>query len=325
MDERLQVDSRFTRVLQKRTCKLAADTSFAATSEHLKDLLGVSICAETVRTLCARHAAAMVPFQPTDAATVAAFCAAKGALEFTVDAGKVNTREEGWKDLKIGVFQKREAGAAVAVEGWSKQRLPAPTMRIAFAEIARSKQFRQSWRPWAERLDLTAFDQLHVLGDGASWIWKSVDCVWPGCVQTLDVFHACERFSRAAEKLYGEGTAESKAAFERGRQLLIAEGWLGVTRWVAEQRREDDGEARGKVLDRVAAYFAKHSTRLNYAERLAAGRAIGSGAVEGQAKTLGLRLKARGARWRKKNVQPMATLICLRHSDQFDSYWTAAA
>ena len=56
--------------------------------------------------------------------------------------------------------------------------------------------------------------------------------------------------------------------------------------------------------------------RLNYRDLLARGRAIGSGAVEGQAKTLGLRLKARGARWRLANLRPMASLVCVRNPVQ---------
>jgi hypothetical protein len=58
---------------------------------------------------------------------------------------------------------------------------------------------------------------------------------------------------------------------------------------------------------------------------LASGRAISSGAVEGQAKTLGLRLKARGARWLKKKVRPMATLVCVRNSIQWEGDWSLAA
>jgi hypothetical protein len=57
---------------------------------------------------------------------------------------------------------------------------------------------------------------------------------------------------------------------------------------------------------------------------LQAGRAIGSGQIEGEAKTLGLRLKLRGARWNKRNVQPMASLVCVRHSLQWIAYWNQA-
>jgi hypothetical protein len=49
---------------------------------------------------------------------------------------------------------------------------------------------------------------------------------------------------------------------------------------------------------------------------LQAGRAIGSGQVERQAKTLGLRLKRRGARWNRRNVRPMDSLVCVRPSSQ---------
>ncbi|MGL4463510.1 MAG: hypothetical protein ACRC1K_15270 [Planctomycetia bacterium] len=41
----------------------------------------------------------MAEFQPRDEATAQAFRQASGEVEFAVDAGKVNTREEGWKDL----------------------------------------------------------------------------------------------------------------------------------------------------------------------------------------------------------------------------------
>ncbi len=88
---------------------------------------------------------------------------------------------------------------------------------------------------------------------------------------------------------------------------------------------EKERERRRKATDRLLGYFSQHTNRLNYAERLQAGRAIGSGQVEGQAKTLGLRLKARGARWLRVNVQPMASLVCVRHSSQWEPYWAQAA
>jgi hypothetical protein len=88
---------------------------------------------------------------------------------------------------------------------------------------------------------------------------------------------------------------------------------------------EKERERRRRPTERRLGCFAKHTHRLNYAERLKAGRAIGSGQVEGQAKTLGLRLERRGARWNKRNVQPMASLVCARHSSQWEIYWPLAA
>src|SRR4029077_8129995 len=128
-----------------------------------------------------------------------AFQQAAGEGEFTTDAGKVNTREEGWKDLKIAFMAKREAGEPTTPEHWKKQRLPAATMVLAFAMIATAKEFRKTWRPRLRRLGVTCMACLHVLADGAAWIWKAAPRSLTGCVQTLDFFHACEYVHQCAE------------------------------------------------------------------------------------------------------------------------------
>jgi hypothetical protein len=308
---------------------LAADVSFAKASEHLREMLGVRLAPETVRTLAESHGKAMATFQPKDEATAQAFREAKGEVEFAVDAGKVNTREDGWKDLKIAVISKRESGEPATPSQWcDEDRLPAASISMAFAMIAASKVFRRCWKTPLRRLGVSAFSSLHVLGDGAGWIWKSVQRVLTGCTQTLDIYHACERLSLCAKTIFGEGKPEATAAFERGREKLLSDGWSGVCAWVAELLLVEDPaerERRRRVTEKLLGYFSKHVGRLNYRERLASGRAIGSGAVEGQAKTLGLRLKNRGARWSMTNVRPMASLVCVRNSVQWNAYWSLAA
>ena len=320
---------RSSKVVQKHACRLAADVSFAKTSEHLREMLGVRLAPETLRSVVQSHGKAMAAFQPQDAATGQAFGRAKGAVEFAIDAGKVNTREDGWKDLKIAVISKRESGQPATPDQWcDPNRLPAATMVVAFARIATSKVFQRTWGRSLRRLGVTAFATVHTLGDGASWIWKSVNRVLTGGVQTLDIFHANERLSRCAQAIFGEGTAAAASAFERGRGWLLNAGWAGVCAWAGELLTVEESaepERRHRATDRLVSYFSKHVGRLNYRERLASGRAIGSGAVEGEAKTLGLRLKSRGARWHLANVRPMASLVCVRHSAHWNAYWTQAA
>ena len=74
-------------------------------------------------------------------------------------------------------------------------------------------------------------------------------------------------------------------------------------------------------IDGLSRYFAKHANRLNYADCLREGRAIGSGMIEGNIKTITLRLKARGARWLKSNVTAMSRLCCLSHGTFWNDYW----
>jgi hypothetical protein len=320
---------RQSKALQRHLCQLGAEMSFARAKETIQDLLGVKLSAETTRKVVEGHGKRMAEFQTTDTASEGAFRKAAGEVEFTTDAGKVNTREEGWKDLKIGVFSKRKAGEPTTPEHWKKQRLPVATIVLAFAMIAQAKEFRKHWRPRLKRLGVTCLATVHALADGASWIWKAVERVLTGCVQTLDFYHACQHLAKCAERIYGEATSESKEAYRHARTLLAKNGWSGVCQWVGELLAVEDAakqERRRKATDRLIGYFSKHTHRLNYAERLAAGRAIGSGQVEGQAKTLGLRLKARGARWNKGHVGPMASLVCVRHSPhQWAAYWAMAA
>src|SRR5438105_9847043 len=95
-DELLGVaGQRYTKTVQKHCCRLAAETSFASTSKLLHDLLGADLCPETVRTMVEGHGKGMARFQAEDTASAQAFQQAAGADEFTTDAGKVHTREQG--------------------------------------------------------------------------------------------------------------------------------------------------------------------------------------------------------------------------------------
>jgi hypothetical protein len=326
---------RSTRTVQRHCCKLAAEMSFAGVRETVHDMLGVALSPETIRKTVEAHGRRMTKFQADaqqSAQSDEAFRQAAGEVEIAIDAGKVNTREEGWKDLKIAVISKRPTGPARTAAKWKSQNLPLPTMVLAFAMIAPAKTFRKELRPRLRRLGVTAMASVHALADGASWIWKAVGRVLTGCVETLDVFHACQHLSKCADRIFGEGTAEARSAYRQGRSLLIEKGWQGICIWVngllntPEDMDEKERERRRPATERLVGYFSKHLTRLNYAERLRSGRAIGSGQVEGTAKTLGLRMKRRAARWKKRNVRAIASLICVRHSShEWAAYWSLAA
>jgi len=326
IDALLGLDGKYTRMVQQQLCRLGADVSFAKAREHLLGFWQLPLSAETIRHVCEEHGQRLHRWQPKEETTPQQFAEAAGAVEFTVDAGKVNTREQGWKDLKIAAFQKRCPGPAATISEWDKRKLPAPSASVAWAAVQPIQQFRKTWRRWGQRLGVGPAADLHALADGAEWIWKAVEHVFTGCQQTLDIYHACQCVAKAGEKLYGEGAAEAADFLTRGRTLLLESGWHGITQLMADELQRHDTPQWRTILEKMLNYFAKHASqtnRLQYRQRLAAGQAIGSGAIEGWAKTLGLRLKARGARWRKANVRRMATLGCVRNSSQWSAYWAA--
>jgi hypothetical protein len=320
-DELLGLDGGLSPRLQRKACHLAADMSFDRARENLDELLGVKPASETLRTYSERQASRVARWQRDEVGSAKPFRMAEGGWEFTIDAGKVNTRERGWRDLKIAVAQKRPAAEPASPAEWESRDLPEATARVMWADIAAADRFRRSWWVRLRRLGLAAMAELHVLGDGASWIWKAAGRALSGCRQTLDIYHASEHIAAAGKRLYGEGSAAASAFHEQGRDLLLREGWGGVCRQIGEELAKEDTPKRRAALDRMLNYFVAHIGRLDYRGRLAAGQAIGSGAVEGAAKTLGLRLKARGARWRHKNARAMAALVCCRHTVQWDLFW----
>jgi hypothetical protein len=259
-----------------------------------------------------------------DPAAAAPFRVAAGECEVQTDAGKVNTTT-GWRDLKSFVCVKRPRGPATEPSDWDDRTLPAPTARVLFSDIEEIETFRRDWRDWADRPGIGSGPALTVLGDGAEWIWNAAGVQFPQCRQVWDVFHALEHVAAAARGLYGEATEAMTASYEVGKQQLLADGWLGICRYVGDELRREDTPTRRAVLDELIGYLKNHVGRIDYRSRLAEGRTIGSGLIEGQVKTLGLRLKARGARWRERTAEQMAALIGLSHSTLWDTYWALAA
>jgi hypothetical protein len=266
----------------------------------------------------------MATWLRNDPAAVEPFEAAAGEVEVQVDAGKVNTID-GWRDLKVVAFAKRPLGQSATPAEWDTRQLPRPSARVVLADVEEIGTFRRDWRIWADRWGIGSGADLTVLGDGAEWIWNAAAAQFGPTRQVLDVYHALSHLGTATTGLYGEATAEAKASFEAGRTALLEGGWSGVCGWLAAELARSDTDDRRKVLDDLIGYLAKHTNRLEYRQRLAEGRSIGSGLIEGTIKTLGLRLKARGARWVERNAENMAALVGLSQSSLWESYWTLAA
>jgi hypothetical protein len=152
--------------------------------------------------------------------------------------------------------------------------------------------------------------------DGAKWIWNEIEKDLPGAAGVLDIYHAGEHLHAAAVALHGAGPA-AEAWYERRRRTLLESGTSGLLEALAVASEE--------VPDLVG-YLSPHGDHTPYRERLAEGRSIGSGLVEGACKTaIGRRLKQTGARWKVRRLERMAALCCLAYSEQFEAYWKKAA
>jgi len=322
-DSRLGLEAKYTVGVRRLAVLAGASWSFDKAAEHLEEFCGIKLSDNTIRELCQREAVPMGRWQNQSPKANEEFVQAVGDREFTCDGTCVNT-DDGWREMRVGIFSVRERGPGVTPDLWDDRKLPKPHVSVAFAGIENKEQFRRHWDVRAKQLCIDK-KELSVLADGASWIWDSVSLEFGKVHECLDVYHALEHLSATGKVLYGDETKE----YEKWREETTLElmwGGLGLL----EKRLDGlDGEERTvteqESLRRLRGYLGRHSGRLTYRDRLLEGRSIGSGQVEGACKNLiGRRLKQTAAKWRVRRVNRMATLCAVLYSNQWNLYWNTA-
>lgn len=297
---------------------LGSTRAFRPAAAALEELLGVRLGAETTRRAVHREGRrAEAWLDAGDAAADAAFAGAEGRPELLVDAVKVNTTT-GWRDLKMELWLKREAGNPALPAAWKTRRLPPPTARRVLVAIGEAQDFTADWAAQARTLAIDLAD-LAVVADGGEWIWNGRREHLPGSDGLLDVFHASQRLHETAATLLGEKTPAARAWGESATETLIRDGWDGLCQLLDEALAEQQAK-RGTRKSREAqtalhgtrAYFFSRRGELDYRGRLAAGRSIGSGAIEGEAKQQGKRLKV--GRWLPENAVRIGSLLAIHHA-----------
>lgn len=322
-DDRLGIDGLVSPQARRLLCLAGASWSFDCSAKFLKELCGLAVSDNTVREVCQQEAAAMAHWQRDAVEAHAPFRQARGDIEFSTDGTSVNTWE-GWREMRLGIFSKRHRGPSATPADWDNRELPSPHVRIAFAAIEKSDRFGARWGRWAQRLGICDTREISVLADGAAWIWEDVSAHFPDATGVLDIYHALEHITDVAKTLYGEETVRCERWIGSVRNALLAGGWPAVRQRLrmAWQRRKK--RSHRKLLQSLSRYLGKHPWHLGYAQRLAEGRSIGSGQVEGACKhMIGRRLKQTGARWRVRRVNRMANLCSLLYSDHWNAYWAA--
>jgi hypothetical protein len=322
-DLALGLDGVLTRQARRLATWAGVEQSFARAQQMLQEFCGWTLDDELIRRTTHAEAKRVQGLRSTRG-DAAAFAKADAPIEVLIDAGKVNTLD-GWRDVKLGLFLRRILGLPAAPEQWDDRELPPPRPRTVIAAIEEAESFGHRLRREADRLQVTSAADVTVLGDGAEWIWNLADEHLPQAAGVLDIYHALERVSTAVKLIWGDGTDMTNTQTEAARHAVIAHGKAGFERWLGSVLATVPDTTATAPLLAAAAYLAKHPTRLDYATRLAAGRSIGSGAVEGAIKQIiNLRMKRTGARWKVDHVGPFVELRTLSETPEWHHMWTAA-
>jgi hypothetical protein len=158
--------------------------------------------------------------------------------------------------------------------------------------------------------------RLCVIGDGAEWIWKHVQALFPGACQVLDYYHCSEYLHRVAYAQYGP-TLQALEWVEATLTRLY-QGQVGAVLGGLRRMQPTSGEAL-KAIDNCWIHLNAHRGRTHYGKFRRGGYALGSGGIESSNKFIcHVRLKRSGAWWYETSSNQMLALRCAKYNGTFD-------
>jgi hypothetical protein len=102
-----------------------------------------------------------------------------------VDGSMVLTREEGWKEVKVGrLFKSSDCIHATPKQGWISN-------SQYVAQLNNSKNFTKTMDGLIESFGKLE-NRLIFISDGAPWIKNWIEDAFPAAISILDYYHACE-------------------------------------------------------------------------------------------------------------------------------------
>ncbi len=159
--------------------------------------------------------------------------------------------------------------------------------------------------------------RLCAIGDGAPWIWKWVEELFPSARQILDYYH-CSRYLHAvAEAQYGTDAARASHWLEATLARLFCGEGTGVV-W-GLQRMQAVSEEAEEAIGTALTYLQKRLHQVDFGSHRKGGYPIGSGAIESAHRFIGhVRLKRSGAWWYKENSNAILALRCALYNGTLD-------
>ena len=166
-----------------------------------------------------------------------------------------------------------------------------------------------------------------LLCDGARAIWNYAEHNerFKDYEKLIDYWHTLEHVSLAAEALFGKGSKEATAWYNKYRKKLLEED-LGARSVLHSmdyyERASKLPKHRRDALDAQRTFFRRNQAKMTYADFRRRGLPIGSGPVEAACKTLvKTRLCRSGMRWTRKGGQRILDLRTYVKSNRWDAFW----
>ena len=158
--------------------------------------------------------------------------------------------------------------------------------------------------------------RLCVVCDGAEWIWKHVQALFPQARQVLDYYHCAQYLHRVAKAHYNSSVQALEWVEATMTRLYL--GKVGVVLGGLRRMQAQSDEAE-KAIANCWDYLNEHRGRTAYQKLRRGGYPLGSGGIESSNKFIcHVRLKRSGAWWYEANSNHMLALRCAKYNGTLD-------
>jgi hypothetical protein len=283
---------------------------FEESEDILQQLLGISVSAKQIQRVSEHYGQALEDQQQhyqqdeKQEPPMLKLKAPQEPVYMMMDGSMVFSREDGWKEMKVGRLFNQSSCAAIQP---NRHQI---TQSLYVCHLGDHKAFLDKWESYCE-----PYQHKICIADGAKWIWNWVEDCYPQAVQILDYFHAVEKLGGYAALQYADGAQRTKWMEQQQQRLRNNE----ADKIIAElQISNTNNKETEKARTEVIRYYENNLGRMQYRTYLEKGYLIGSGAIEAAHRNvIQQRLKLSGQRWSVKGAQQIANLRASKKSNQW--------
>lgn len=231
----------------------------------------------------------------------------KEVLYAEVDGSMIFTRDEGWKEVKVGrVFKSFDCIDPNGDQRWIRH-----SQYLAYLESSQS--FTNKMDNLIESFG-SIKERLVFISDGATWIRKWIEDAFPNAVSILDYYHAIEHLHQFADGYFKEKEAKEKWT-QKQKKLLLNSQVKRVIKNIGKLARKNE------AAENLISYYRTNCNRMDYKvyQQIGCG-IIGSGAIESAHRTVvQKRMKQSGQRWSSPGAQHMLNLRVTYMNEKWDN------
>ena len=222
------------------------------------------------------------------------------------DGSMLLTREQGWKEVKVGrFFKSSDCIHADGKAGWISN-------SQYVAHLGNNKDFTKQMDDLIESHGRLG-ERLIFISDGAVWIKNWIADAFPDAVSILDYYHACEHLHSFSNQYFTDKEKEKNWVTEQ-KELLLESNVLIVIKNIEKLA------GKNKEAQELIAYYESNKERMDYKRYRQIGCGIiGSGAIESAHRTVvQKRMKQSGQRWSIQGAQNMLNLRVINKNHQWN-------